>query len=205
MTFDDFHKALIADERWYETMQMIHKYKPFKEVCLLVYGTAVGEGTLVGVDIKEHRNHVHNKLAKTKVEIKNVIQTQQEEVKAEEEKPRESVPYEVHQKRLDDWLKSIAEIPALKKVPRLSSEQIKEEGQWEPKKENVYHPDDAAVIRHRYKIEYARQFSNPMSHEGRLLPGSPTFEDWMEQQITLANLKSGDYAEETKPEDIPRT
>jgi len=196
MTFDDFYKALIADEKWYETMKMVHKYKPIEDVIKLVYGSVISDGT-IKEDIGEHRKFVHNKLAKTPVKIQNVIQTQQEEVKAEEEKPRESVPYEVHQKRLDDWLKSIAEIPALKKVPRLSSEQIKEEGQWEPKKENVYHPDDAAVIRHRYKIEYARQFSNPMSHEGRLLPGSPTFEDWMEQQIAMQNLESGDYAEET--------
>lgn len=199
MTFEDFHKALIADERWYETMQMIHKYKPFKDVCLLVYGTAVGEGTLVGVDIKEHRNHVHNKLAKTPVKIQNIVQTHQTEVKKEDEKPIESVPYEVHKQRLDDWLKSIAQIPVIKKVPRLTSEQIKEEGQWEPKQANHYHPNEAEVIRHKYKIEYCRQFSNPLSHEGRLLPRSPSFEDWMEQQIALKNT-SGDYAEETKPE-----
>lgn len=181
MTFDDFYKSLTADERWFETMTMIHKYKPIKEVALLVYGTAVSEGTLKE-DISEHRKHIHNKLAKTPVKIQNIIQTHQPETK-EEVKPVESVPYEVHKKRLDEWLKSIAEIPAMRKVPRLSSEQIKEEGQWEAKRPQVYRSHEEEVIRHLYKIEYARQFSNPISHEGRLLPGSPKFEDWMEEQL----------------------
>src|SRR5690348_10038436 len=194
MSFDEFHKALIADEKWYETMKMVHKYKPIDEVIKLVYGSIISDGT-EKEDITEHRKFVHNKLAKTPVKIQNVIQTHQPEVK-EEEKPIESVPYEVHKKRLDDWLESIAKIPVIKRVPRLSSEQIKEEGQWEPKQANHYHPNEAEIIRHKYKIEYSRTFSNPLSHEGRLLPGSPSFEDWMEQQIALENLKTGDYAEE---------
>lgn len=188
MTFEDFHKAITSDELWMEAMRNPSRGKDLKAAIEKVYGQAVSDGSLKIAPIGEHRKHVFNTLGKMPFSKVNTVQLQQTEVKKEDERPIESVPYEVHQKRLEDWLKSIAEIPAIKKVPRLTSEQIKEEGQWEPKREKAYHPDEMLVIRHRLKIEYARQFSNPLSHEGRLLPGSPPFEDWMEQQI--ANEKN---------------
>lgn len=188
-TFEDFYTALTSDELWMEAMRNPSRGKDLKAAIEKVYGQAVSDGSLKVVPIGEHRKHVFNTLGKMPFVKVNTVQLQQIEVKKEEGKPIESVPYEVHKKRLDDWLKSIAEIPAIKKVPRLTSEQIKEEGQWEPKRENVYHPSEADVIRHFYKIEYARQFSNPLSHEGRLLPGSPSFEDWMEQKISEQNEK----------------
>lgn len=197
MDFETFHKSLISDELWVEAMRNPSRGKDLKAAIEKVYGQAVSDGSLKTVAIGEHRKHVFNTLGKMPFSKVNTVQLQQEE-KKEEEKPIESVPYEVHQKRLEDWLKSVAEIPVIKKVPRLTSEQIKEEGQWEPKRNNTYHCDESYVIRNKYKIEYSRKFSNPLSHEGRLLPGSPSFEDWMEQQIQLETLKTN--TEETNLE-----
>jgi len=135
MTFDEFYKALIADERWYETMQMIHKYKPFNDICLLVYGTAVGEGTLKD-DIKEHRNHVHNKLAKTAIKVQNIVQTHQPEEPKQIEEPKE---YATPEQR-DFWLEKMKEELSkivTKPVIKLTNKQIAEEGGWIPKKRAV--------------------------------------------------------------------
>lgn len=147
MTFEDFHKALIADERWHETMKMIHKYKPFDEVCQLVYGSAVSEGTLEGVEISEHRKHVHNKLAKTQIKIQNTIQTHQTETKPEKVEVK---VYATDEQR-DYWLNKLQQqIKAIqvKPVPRLSHKQLAEEGDWLPKKRAV--PTDPYYI-HEHK------------------------------------------------------
>lgn len=136
-SFDSFFQELISDEHWYETMQMIHRHKPIKDTALLVYGTAVGEGTLTGVDIKEHRNHVHNKLAKTAVKIQNVIQTHQPK---EAEPPKEEIKVfatdEERYEILEKWKQEVKQIK-MKPVPRLSHKQIAEEGDFLPKKKNV--------------------------------------------------------------------
>lgn len=149
MTFEDFHKALIADERWHETMKMIHKYKPFDEVCQLVYGSAMSEGTLEGVDISEHRKHVHNKLAKTQVKIQNTIQTHQPEVKHEK--------VEVKVYATDDqreyWLNKLQEQikrMTIKPITRLSKKQIADEGDWLPKKKAL--PTDPGYFYEHAKL-----------------------------------------------------
>lgn len=148
MDFETFYAALIADERWHETMQMIHKYKPFKDICLLVYGTAVGEGTLSD-DIKEHRNHVHNKLAKTPVKIQNIIQTHQPETKPEKV---ENKVYATDEQR-EFWLNKLKEDIkgiAIKPIPKLSHKQIAEEGDWIPKKRHV--PSDPGYYHEHAKL-----------------------------------------------------
>lgn len=68
-------------------------------------------------------------------------------------------------------------------VPKLTDKEIKDEGQVEPKR-IVYHRDENALLRHELKIEYGKLFSDPLSHSGRLIPGAPNFEDWMQEQRT---------------------
>lgn len=135
MTFEDFYKSLTEDEQWHETMQMIHKYKPFKDVCLLVYGTAVGEGTL-NIDIKEHRNHVHNKLAKTPVKIQNIVQTHQPKVEEPKQEPKDIATPEQRDFWLNRFKEKLAKIET-KPVVKLTHKQIAEEGGWIPKKRAV--------------------------------------------------------------------
>lgn len=153
MTFEDFHKALISDEKWYETMQMVHKYKPFKDTCLLVYGTAVGAGTLSD-DIKEHRNHVHNKLAKTPVKIQNLIQTHQTK------NPPEKLDVKVYatDEQREYWLNKLKEeIKEIKVKPviKMSHKEIAEEGDWIPKKKHV--PTDPLYLHeHEKKLHDCR-------------------------------------------------
>lgn len=154
MTFEDFYKALTADERWFETMSMIHKYKPFKDVALLVYGTAVGEGTL-DIDIKEHRNHVHNKLAKTPVKIQNIVQTHQPKTEETQEQPKEIATPEQRDYWLNQFKEKLAKIET-KPVIKLTHKQIAEEGGWLPKKRAVGF-DPGYALEHYKKLRECQE------------------------------------------------
>lgn len=149
-TFEDFHKALIADERWHETMKMIHKYKPFDEVCKLVYGSAMSEGTLEGTDIGEHRKHVHNKLAKTPVKVAtNTVQLQQPEEKHEKVEVKVYATDDQREYWLNKLQEQIKEIQ-VKPVARMSHKEIAEQGDWIPKKKHV--PTDAGYYYEHTKL-----------------------------------------------------
>lgn len=184
MTLEQFTLELKKDEMWLEAMRNPSRGKSLDAAIEKVYGQVISDGTLKQKPIGEHRKHVFNVLGTMKFGVLTGVQLQQEPVKeqTEEEKVIESVDYETHQKRLADWLKSVAEIPDIKKVPKLTSKQIQEEGQWEPKRNANFHRDPLEIIRHEYKIKYAREFSDPLSYEGRLIPGAPNFEDWMQSE-----------------------
>jgi len=133
--FESWYLELTSDERWLETMQMIHKYKPIKDVAMLVYGIAVSEGINLS-DMSEHRKHVHNKLAKTPIKIQNIVQTHQPK---EEPKQEPQHPIATPEQR-DHWLNifkdELSKIET-KPVIKLTHKQIAEEGGWIPKKRAV--------------------------------------------------------------------
>lgn len=183
MTLEEFTLAVKADELWLEAMRNPSRGKSLPDAIAKVYGQAISDGSLKIKPITEHRKHIFNTLGTQAFSKVTGVQLQQpvkEETK--EEQIAFQADYETHQKRLSEWLKSIAEIPAVKKVPKLTSKQIQEEGQWEPKRNTNFHRDPLEVIRHEYKIKYAREFSDPLSYEGRLIPGAPNFEDWMQSE-----------------------
>lgn len=167
-TFEDFFKALTADEQWHDTMKMIHRHKPIKDVALLVYGTAVGEGTLTD-DIKEHRNHVHNKLAKTPVKIQNIIQTHQPKVEEpQQEETKIFATDEQRDKILEEWKQEVKGIK-MKPVIKLTHKQIAEEGDWLPKKKHV--PSDPNYLHehektlHKCRVKVVRDRHPNLSDE----------------------------------------
>lgn len=186
MSLEQFTKEVKSNELWMEMIRVPARGKDLDAAILKVYGQVVSDETLTRKPITEHRKHIFNVLGTMPYGKQSTgVQLQQESVKKEETKaePVESVPYEVHQNRIQAWLDEIAKIPAPKRVPKLTSKEIQEEGQWEPKKQRSHHHDDNQVMLHLLKIEYSRLYTNPMSHEGRLLPGSPSFEDWMEEKL----------------------
>lgn len=184
MTLEQFTKELKSNELWLEAMRGPSRFKDLDAAIAKVYGQVISDETIKSKPMTEHRKHVFNVLGTMPFGKQTGVQLQQEKPKeeAKEEKPIESVPYEVHQKRLQEWLNSIAKLPEVKRVPKLTSKEIMEEGQWEPKQKPTYHRDPMEIIRHEYKIKYAREFSDPLSYEGRLLPGAPDFETWMQEE-----------------------
>lgn len=185
MTLEQFTQELKSDEMWLEAMRNPSRGKSLAAAIEKVYGQVVSDQTIKTLPITEHRKHVFNTLGKMPFGTKATgVQLQQEPVKVltHEEVKRESVDYETHQKRLKDWLDEIAKAPDHKRVPKLTSKEIQEEGQWDKKKPDVYRPDPITNWRIEKKAEYGRLFSDMRSFDGRLIPGSPSFEDWIQTQ-----------------------
>jgi len=89
-------------------------------------------------------------------------------------------------KLLNDYKLEIKGTPGNARID-LTEKEIKEEGQERPKKQ-IYRSDPNEVLRHEYKIKYARLFSDPLSHSGKLIPGAPDFETWMQDQRSSDGL-----------------
>lgn len=83
-------------------------------------------------------------------------------------------------KMLNEYKDQILGTPG-KPVMPLTQKEIREEGQERPKKRTFVSDPNALAI-HEYKIKYAKEFSDPMSYEGRLIPGAPDFETWMQEE-----------------------
>jgi hypothetical protein len=81
-------------------------------------------------------------------------------------------------KLLNDYKEEIKGTPGRVILP-LTEKEIKEEGQERPKTK-TYITDTANVYLSEMKTLYGRTFSDYNSFSGKILTGSPTFEDWLE-------------------------
>lgn len=78
----------------------------------------------------------------------------------------------------------VRDLSEAKKVPSLKPEQIEAEGQERPKRTSAAHfsnPDLETMAKNR--VEYGRQCTD--LHKGTILPGMPSFEEWVEMQKGL--------------------
>jgi hypothetical protein len=154
MTLEDFTKQLKADEMWLEAMRNPSRGKSLPDAIAKVYGQCVSDGTLKQKPIGEHRKHVFNVLGTMKFGVMTGVQLQQEPVKeqTEEEKVIESVDYETHQKRLNEWLASIASVEDRKRVPKMSNTEIELLGQVRPNKQTYI--SDPSYVHENAKLLY---------------------------------------------------
>lgn len=136
MTFEEFHKTIIADELWVDAMRNPSRGKDLKAAIEKVYGQAVSDGSLKIVSIGEHRKHVFNTLGKMPLSKVNTVQLQQTE------KPPEKLEVKVYatDEQREYWLNKLKEeIKEIKVKPviKMSHKEIAEEGDWIPKKRHV--------------------------------------------------------------------
>lgn len=82
-------------------------------------------------------------------------------------------------KLLNEYKDQILGAPT-RKIPPLSEQEIKEEGQIRPKVKR-YQADPKAVYLSEKRIEYGRLWSDPNSYKGLLKPGAPDFELWLQE------------------------
>lgn len=66
--FNTWLAELSSDQRWYETMQMMHKNKNFKAGCEKLYGQMVSDSDLFKRPVTEQRKHLHNILGQMPIE-----------------------------------------------------------------------------------------------------------------------------------------
>jgi hypothetical protein len=147
-TFESFYSDLISDEQWFEFASKNHKLETFKLCAERVYAVLLSDPVMMDVTpMKEHRNHVFNKLAKIlpdkpKAKAWHEVEREKIEKKEAEEKEKEWKP--VSWEKRADYLNQLQEIikgsSTINAVPRLTNKEIIESGQVRlPKSNGDYH------------------------------------------------------------------
>lgn len=137
-SFEDFYKDLTSDERWHEQAGKSHKPETFQKVAEQVYTLGLSDRDNFEIQpLREHRNHVVNKLNKIlpdKPKGKPWYVVEQE--KKEEEKKEEWVPVspEERQRRLAEFKALIDSMPMINNFPRISRKEEAENSDWMPAK-----------------------------------------------------------------------
>lgn len=173
--FQDWLKELIADERWFEQAGKNHKPETFQKVAEQVYTLGISDrDNFEIVPLREHRNHVVNKLNKIlpdKPKPKSwhelALEKKIKEDVKEEWKPASPEHVDRCVAEFDEMMKNSTMVNAF---PRIGYKQSIEEGGWLPKKQASYPVTslEEAYIKMRH-IEYVKQNYEPRT--GAKLPG----------------------------------
>ena len=133
---------------------MNHKGKNFKQAAEFVYAQLVADPVLANRSMVENRKHVYNRLIR--MDYDRVFpQLQQEQKKGNTEPEHQPLTGEARQKKIQEWLDALEKTPKAYAPPKLTSQQIKEEGDWLAKKVPP-HPSTSAeevtkrIIHHEY-------------------------------------------------------
>lgn len=172
MKFEHWFNELISDERWHEFAGKNHKPETFQKVAEQVYTLGISDShNFEIVPLREHRNHVVNKLNKILPDKPKVDWIAKALKKKEEEsqvdwKPASPEHVDKCVAEFDAMMKSSSMLNAF---PRIGYKQAVEEGGWLPKKDAPYpitSPDEAYIkMRH---LEYVKQNYEPRT--GAKLP-----------------------------------
>jgi len=141
--FDDWYKELTSDERWTEQASMNHKPETFKDVALKVYTNGMTDSLeFAQTPLKFHRQHVFNKLCKVLPDkVKKPWYLPKEEPKKDEKPPLKRGSPEYIQ-RLKEWQEVIDKAPMMQPVPKPSSRELIENGDWRPKPPTIHEPSE---------------------------------------------------------------
>jgi len=108
------------------------------------------------IPFKEHRRHLFNKLCKiTPDKVRKPWYLPKEEPKKDEKPPLKRGSPEYIQ-RLNEWQEVIDNAPMMQPVPKPSSREIIENGQWRPKPPTIREPTEEE------KLEVAQAYARKM-------------------------------------------
>jgi hypothetical protein len=187
--FDSWYLELLEDQMWYEMASRNHSKGTFEATALKVYTLGISDSqTFFLQPMKEHRNHVYNKLCKLPPDkIKkpwHEIKLQEEEEKRKKEEP-EWIPLtgEERQKRLQEFLEVVKSAPPVKVIAPISHREIMLNGQVDKPKDPPYpSTKESEVIAHALHLEYIKQNYDPYT--------KLKLEGWQPESIWLENLQS---------------
>lgn len=194
MNFEDFFKSLTSDEIWHEFAGKNHKPETFRKVAEQVFTLGLSDRDAFGITpIREHRNHVVNKLGKIKPDKVSTpwhVQAAINIANAVKDDDWKAVSPEERAKRLKEWEDMVKGSTILNSMPKPSYKQLAEEGGVLPPKPAPYpitSPEEAYIKdRHLAYIEYAYE---PRS--GEKMPGVMSEELFNVEYDQLILNKSG--------------
>lgn len=193
-TFEQFYSELISDERWHEQAGKNHKPETFQKVAEQVFTLGLSDrDAFVITPIREHRNHVVNKLGKIKPDKVSTpwhVQAAINIANAVKDDDWKAVSPEERARRLKEWEDMVKGSTILNSMPKPSYKQLAEEGGVLPPKPAPYpitSPEEAYIKdRHLAYIEYAYE---PRS--GEKMPGVMSEELFNVEYDQLILNKSG--------------
>jgi len=164
--FTDWLIELIEDEHWHENASRYHSKETFEKVANQVYVLGISDSqTFFLQPMKEHRNHVYNKLCKLPHDKpkKNWVEESLKEAEAKKkatEPEWKPVSWEERAKRLEEFQAMIDNSPMMKPVaPLTAKEKIENQG-WRPKPQEVKEPSEvekrSAYIKHLQRVRQSR-------------------------------------------------
>jgi hypothetical protein len=171
LDFETWFKELCSDHIWYEPASMQHKEQTFRGIAYKVYVNGAADmDTFCNTPMKEHRRHVYNKVAllpgdKPKQPWYTAALQKEELVKEEEWKPASPEHVDKCVAEFDEMLRNA---PMLNHYPRMPYKQQVEEGNWLPKKGDVYPTTsiDEYYVRQRHwlyiKMNYEPRTGKPL-------------------------------------------
>lgn len=178
MDFDKFYCKLISEQAWFEAVQMTYRNKDYKQVAMECYTWLLTQAQLwQSQDYGRYRQSYQKFLLYSKDKEQVII-------------PPKAVPVSIHPEALTGEarlkkLKEVEEIWRKAEVhapPKLTSEQIKEEGNWIAKKVPPYPSTSPTEVAKR--IMHLEYIKANYDRDGNELP------EWMpeDQWLTLQNL-----------------
>lgn len=176
VSFENWLKELISDERWYEYASMQHAPKTFEGIAFKVYMGCVAD--TVFKPMPECRKHVYNIVASTprdKPRKMNWVDTALAKQAEEERKEWKPASPEHVDKCVAEFDEMMKNAPMNNAFPRIGYKQAVEEGGWLPKKDAPYPATsrDELYIKER-RFQYIKANYEPRT--GKPLP------NWISEQ-----------------------
>lgn len=178
MTFEDFYKTLISEQTWFEAVQMTYRNKDYKQTAMECYTWLLTQPSLwKSQDYVRYRQSYQKFLLYAPEKIDTVVRHKAEPVVIHPQ----ALTGEARLKKLKEveeiWKKAEVHAP-----PKLTSEQIKEQGDWIAKKVPPYPSTSKEEVTKRIlHLEYIKANYDKDGNE---------LEGWMEEShwLTLQQI-----------------
>lgn len=152
MTFDQFLGDLKSDSVWWTNATMYYKPETALAVANDLFMSCSADNSLHR-PAGDMRRYYWNKLKKiTPDKVRKTF-----ELKPEPGPYHQPLTGEARQQKLDEWLRLVLSAPIMKPTPKLTSQQIEEEGGVRPKAVDPYpQTSPSEALNHAIHVEYIR-------------------------------------------------
>jgi hypothetical protein len=183
-TFDDWHKELISDYQWYSLLRM-YKEETIKKAAEKVFAQLVADKVVDLRPMSENRKHVYNIVTKNpgdKEIRKDWYNVEKEKKEAEEKKEWVPLTGEARAKKLAEFKAMVDAAPKAFTTPKMSAQEIANEGDWLPKKEKPF-------VRSEFETRMALEEHKRKANDARRKLFLDAYPDASEEEIEAYLLK----------------
>lgn len=183
-TFEDWYKELTSDTLWYELLRH-YKEETIRKCSEKVYAQLVAEKTVSYRPMTENRKHVYNvvcKLPGDKPKVDWVAKQLKQQEEKKEDKEWVPLTGEARAKKLAEFKAMVDSAPKAFTTPKMSAQEIANEGDWLPKKEKPF-------VRSEFESRMALEEHKRKANDARRKLFLDAYPDASEEEIEAYLLK----------------